>query len=216
MKQAEEPGSIKREISRKSWLSILAKSSFSEIQTLWEKLELNLEWELIRKPEIGMVMVQGRTGGNGQAFNLGEIFNKIMGFANGITFLSLIVGIATILAGVIGIGNILLISVKERTKELGIRRALGATPREVRSLIILESVFLTMIAGVIGIILGAGVLSLINNLTKDIDFPYTNPTVPIPYVLGALALMIILGTLIGSIPAQRAVSIKPIDALREE
>ena len=73
MKQADAPGSIKREISRRSWLSILAKSPFSEIQTLWEKLELNLEWELIRKPEIGMVMVQGRTGGNGQAFNLGEM-----------------------------------------------------------------------------------------------------------------------------------------------
>ena len=125
-------------------------------------------------------------------------------------------GIATILAGVIGIGNILLISVKERTKELGVRRALGATPREVRALIILESVLLTMIAGVIGIILGAGVLSLINYLTKDVDFPYANPTVPIPYVLGALAIMVILGTLIGLIPAQRAVSIKPIDALREE
>jgi putative ABC transport system permease protein len=93
---------------------------------------------------------------------------------------------------------------------------LGATPREVRSLIILESVLLTMIAGVIGIILGAGVLSLINTLTQDVDFPYSNPTVPIPYVLGALAIMVILGTLIGLIPAQRAVSIKPIDALREE
>lgn len=150
------------------------------------------------------------------SFNLGEIFNRVMGFAKGITFLSLIVGLATILAGVIGIGNVLLISVKERTKELGIRRALGATPREVRSQIILESVFLTMVAGVIGIILGAGVLSLINNLTQDIDFPYANPTVPIPYVLGALAVMVILGTLIGLIPAQRAVSIKPIDALREE
>jgi len=150
------------------------------------------------------------------SFNLGEIFNKIMGFAKGITFLSLIVGLATILAGVIGIGNILLISVKERTKELGVRRALGATPREVRSQIILESVFLTMIAGVIGIILGAATLSLINNLTQDIDFPYSNPTVPIPYVLGALVIMVVLGTLIGLIPAQRAVSIKPIDALREE
>ena len=73
MTQAEEHASMKIEISRKSWLSILAKSSFSEIQTLWEKLELNLEWELIRKPEIGMVMVQGRTGGNGQPFNLGEM-----------------------------------------------------------------------------------------------------------------------------------------------
>ena len=150
------------------------------------------------------------------AFNLGEIFGKIMGFANGLTFVSLIVGLATILAGVIGIGNILLISVKERTKELGIRRALGATPNEVRSLIILESVFLTMMAGIIGIIMGAGVLNLINNLTQDSDFPYTNPTVPIPLVIGALLVMVVLGTLIGLIPAQRAVSIKPIDALREE
>ena len=151
------------------------------------------------------------------SFNLGQIFGRIMGFARGITFLSLIVGLATILAGVIGIGNILLISVKERTKELGIRRALGATPGEVRSLIILESVFLTMLAGVMGIILGAGVLSLINRLTADnTDFPYTNPTVPIPLVIGALLVMVTLGTLIGLIPAQRAVSIKPIDALREE
>jgi len=150
------------------------------------------------------------------SFNLGEMFTRVSGFAKGMTFLSLVVGIATILAGVIGIGNILLISVKERTKELGVRRALGATPREVRSQIILESVFLTMIAGIMGIILGAGVLSIINNLTKDLDFPYTNPTVPIPYVLGALLIMVVLGTLIGLIPAQRAVSIKPIDALREE
>ncbi|MFZ9031067.1 MAG: ABC transporter permease [Robiginitalea sp.] len=149
--------------------------------------------------------------------NLGEIFTRIMGFARGITFLSLIVGLATILAGVIGIGNILLISVKERTKELGIRRALGATPNEVRSLILLESVFLTMLAGIIGIILGAGVLSIINTMTaENTDFPYTNPTVPIPLVIGALLVMVVLGTLIGLIPAQRAVSIKPIDALREE
>jgi putative ABC transport system permease protein len=150
------------------------------------------------------------------AFNLGEVFNKIKGFATGMTFLSLVVGIATILAGVIGIGNILLIAVKERTKELGVRRALGATPREVKAQIILESVFLTTIAGILGIILGAFVLYIVNILTKDTDFPYANPTVPIPYVLGAMLLMIVLGTLIGLIPAQRAVSIKPIDALREE
>lgn len=150
-------------------------------------------------------------------FNLGEIFNKIIGFSKGMTLLSLIVGIATIIAGVIGIGNILLISVKERTKELGVRRALGATPSEVRNQIIIESVFLTLIAGILGIILGALVLSGINLATADLtDFPYTNPTVPIPFILGALFIMIFLGTLIGLIPAQRAVSIKPIDALREE
>ncbi|MAG19713.1 MAG: multidrug ABC transporter ATP-binding protein, partial [Flavobacteriaceae bacterium] len=139
------------------------------------------------------------------------------GFANGMTFLSLVVGLATILAGVIGIGNILLISVKERTKELGVRRALGATPGEVRTQILLESIFLTLIAGVVGIILGAAVLATINLTTQDLsDFPYTNPTVPIPLVLAALFTMVVLGTLIGLIPAQRAVSIKPIDALREE
>jgi putative ABC transport system permease protein len=151
------------------------------------------------------------------SFNLGEVFNKISGFANGMTFLSLVVGLATILAGVIGIGNILLISVKERTKELGVRRALGATPGEVRTQILLESVFLTTIAGLVGIILGAAVLAIINLATQDLsDFPYTNPTVPIPLVIGALFTMVVLGTLIGLIPAQRAVSIKPIDALREE
>ena len=150
------------------------------------------------------------------SFNLGEMFNRILGFSNGMTFLSIVVGIATILAGVIGIGNILLISVKERTKELGIRRALGATPGEVRGQIILESVFLTILSGIIGIILGALVLSGINAATQDLEFPYTNPTVPVSFVLGSLGIMVTLGTLIGLIPAQRAVSIKPIDALREE
>ena len=118
------------------------------------------------------------------SFNLGEVFNKITGFANGMTFLSLVVGLATILAGVIGIGNILLISVKERTKELGVRRALGASPGEVRTQILLESIFLTLIAGVVGIIFGAAVLAIINLTTQDLsDFPHTNPTVPIPLVL---------------------------------
>jgi len=151
------------------------------------------------------------------SFNIGEIFQRIIGFARGMTFLSLVVGVATIIAGVIGIGNILLISVKERTKELGVRRALGATPSEIRSQILLESVFLTIVAGICGIILAAFVLAGINAATVNLeDFPYTNPTVPLSYIFGALFIMVSLGTLIGLIPAQRAVSIKPIDALREE
>ena len=151
------------------------------------------------------------------SFNLGEIFNRVIGFSKGMNLLSLIVGIATIFAGIIGIGNILLISVRERTKELGIRRALGATPKEVRSQIILESVFLSLTSGIIGIVLGSFVLAIINALTaNNTTFPYTNPTVPLSYIVSALILMITLGTLIGLIPAQRAVSIKPIDALREE
>ena len=151
------------------------------------------------------------------SFNLGEIFNRVIGFSKGMNLLSLVVGIATILAGIIGIGNILLISVRERTKELGIRRALGATPNEVRSQIILESIFLSVSSGIMGIVLGSFVLAIINALTaNNSTFPYTNPTVPLTYVVGALLLMVTLGTLIGLIPAQRAVSVKPIDALREE
>ena len=150
------------------------------------------------------------------AFNIGKMFKQITKFAAGMSFLSMVIGLATILGGIIGIGNILLISVKERTKEIGVRRAIGATPKEIRTQIMLESVFLTVIAGIIGIILGALVLSGINMATKDMDYPFTNPTVPVAYILGALFLMVVLGTLIGLIPAHRAVSIKPIDALREE
>ena len=151
------------------------------------------------------------------SFNIGALFESIIKFSRGMVFLSLVVGIATIFAGVIGIGNIMLIAVKERTNELGIRRAIGATPGEVRVQIILEMVFLTILAGLIGIIVGSMLLFLINVATASLeDFPFTNPTVPLLIVFGAFTTMITLGTLIGFIPAERAVSIKPIDALREE
>lgn len=151
------------------------------------------------------------------SFNFGEMFSKITGFVKGIKFLTWFVGISTLIAGVIAIGSILLITVKERTKEIGIRRALGATPRDVRGQIVLESVFLTFIAGVLGIIFGGLVLMVINaTLAGGDGFPFVNPTVNIPIALGAVFALVTFGTLIGLIPAQRAVSIRPIEALREE
>lgn len=151
------------------------------------------------------------------AFNLGALFTRIKNFANGMSFISLVIGVATIIAGVIGIGNILLISVKERTKEIGIRRAIGANPNHIRKQIILESVFLTVVAGIIGIILGAFVLYVINIATQNLeDIPFTNATVPLNYIFAALLMMIGLGTLIGFVPAEKAISIRPIDALRDE
>lgn len=149
--------------------------------------------------------------------NLGDQIDKLMGFLTGMQFLTWFVGIATLIAGVFAIGNILLITVKERTKEIGIRRALGATPRSIRRQIVLESVFLTTVAGMLGIIFGGAVLFLLDLLVGGGDDPtLVNPTVNIPIVMLAFLILVVLGTLIGLIPAYMATVVKPIEALREE
>ncbi len=151
------------------------------------------------------------------SFNLGKEFKKLTGFLDGMQFLTIIVGTLTILAGVIAISNILLITVKERTKEIGIRRALGAKPSEVRNQILLESVVITLTSGILGFIFGILLLMVIDILTKNNeDFPFYNPTVNYGNVFAAMAIMVILGLIIGMIPAQRAVRIRPIEALRSE
>jgi len=151
------------------------------------------------------------------SFNLGKEIAKFTGFLTGMQFLTWFVGIATLIAGVFAIGNILLITVKERTKEIGIRRALGATPKSIRQQIILESVFLTTVAGMIGIIMGATVLMVIDTLFgQGEDATLVNPTVNIPIILAAFTALVVLGTLIGLIPAHMATVVKPIEALREE
>jgi putative ABC transport system permease protein len=149
--------------------------------------------------------------------NLGVEIEKFTGFLTGMQFLTWFVGIATLIAGVFAIGNILLITVKERTKEIGIRRAIGATPIEIRRQVVLESVFLTTIAGMLGIFFGALVLYAIDTFFgQGDDAALVNPTVNIPIILIAFSILIVLGTLIGMIPAFMATIIKPIEALREE
>jgi putative ABC transport system permease protein len=151
------------------------------------------------------------------SFNLGKEFAKVTGFLSGMQFLTWFVGIATLIAGVFAIGNILLITVKERTKEIGVRRALGATPFEIKRQVILEAVFITMIAGLLGIISGGSILILVDALIGQGDEAIlVNASVPISVVFIALIILVVLGTLIGLIPAFKATSVKPIDALREE
>jgi len=151
------------------------------------------------------------------SFNLGKEFAKITGFLTGMQFLTWFVGIATLIAGVFAIGNILLITVKERTKEIGVRRALGATPFEIKRQVILEAVFITLIAGLLGIINGGCLLILVDTFYgQGTDAVLVNASVSIFVVFIALIILIVLGTLIGLIPAFKATSIKPIDALREE
>ena len=151
------------------------------------------------------------------SFNLGKEFAKITGFLTGMQFLTWFVGIATLIAGVFAIGNILLITVKERTKEIGVRRALGATPFEIKRQIVVEAVFLTMISGVLGIITGGWILIIIDKVWgQGDDATLVNASVSIFVVFIALVILVILGTLIGLIPAFKATSVKPIEALREE
>lgn len=151
------------------------------------------------------------------SFNLGSEFAKITGFLTGMQFLTWFVGIATLIAGVFAIGNILLITVKERTKEIGVRRALGATPYEIKRQIVVEAVTLTLIAGFFGIISGGWILIAMDSaFGQGDDATLVNASVSIAVVFIAVIILIILGTLIGLIPAFKATSIKPIEALREE
>ena len=151
------------------------------------------------------------------SFNLGKEFAKITGFLKGMQFLTWFVGIATLIAGVFAIGNILLITVKERTKEIGVRRALGATPFEIKRQIVVEAVFLTLVAGLLGIISGGWMLIAADSAWgQGDDATLVNASVSIAVVFVALLLLVTLGTLIGLIPAFKATSIKPIEALREE
>ena len=151
------------------------------------------------------------------SFNLGELFERFEGFLMGMQFLTWFVGIATLIAGVFAIGNILLITVKERTKEIGIRRAIGATPFEIKRQIVIESIFLTIIAGIFGIISGGWILIAMDYaFGSGPDSVLINASVPIIVVFIAVIILVVFGTLIGLIPANRATSIKPIDALREE
>ena len=152
-----------------------------------------------------------------RSFNLGKEFAKFTGFLGGMQFLTWFVGIATLIAGVFAIGNILLITVKERTKEIGVRRALGATPFEIKRQIVVEAVFLTLIAGIFGIIAGGWILIALDHFFgQGDDAAIVNASVSIAVVIIAMVILIVLGTLIGLIPAFKATSVKPIEALREE
>jgi putative ABC transport system permease protein len=150
-------------------------------------------------------------------FDLYEQFSKVSGLFIALNAVAYFVGILILLSGVIGISNIMLIVVKERTNEIGVRRALGATPWQIRGQILFESVFLTIIAGMTGIIVATGVLVIVNALLpKGADIPFANPSVDLVTVTIALSILIVSGLLAGFIPAQNAIRVKPVDALRTE
>lgn len=149
-------------------------------------------------------------------WNMAVEFNKLNGLFIGIEILIWIVGSGTLMAGVIGISNIMLIVVKERTKEIGVKRALGAVPAQIMGQIILESVFLTAFAGYFGLNSGVFLLEGLDSAIGDSGEMFTNPTVDFGVAVKALMILIFSGAMAGFIPARKAIAIKPVEALRAE
>ena len=148
-------------------------------------------------------------------FNLREEYEEISGLFTGINLFTWFVGISTLLAGVIGVSNIMLIIIKERTKEIGIRKALGATPFSIISLIIQESIFLTTIGGYVALVVGVFLIEAIGKAVPE-DGIMGAPEVDMKVAIGALCLLIIGGALAGIMPARKAAAISPIEAIHNE
>ncbi len=191
------------------WMAITAQDGSSITELKGEVLDVIKSRHSIH-PE------DDRAVGN---FDLYEEYNKINGLFVALKGVAYFVGILVLLSGIIGISNIMLIVVKERTNEIGVRRALGATPWAIRGQILMESIFLTIISGMAGIVLATGVIALVNQALSGMDtseMMFLNPSVDLGVVMVALGILVISGLLAGLIPAQNAIKVKPVDALRTE
>jgi len=153
------------------------------------------------------------------SFNLQDEYDKIQGLFTGIRFFSWIVAIGTILAGAIGVGNIMLIVVKERVREIGLRKALGATPASIVLMIMQEALLITVVAGYSGLVVGAalleGVAKMLEASGGKAGF-FGPPEVEFQTAIVALVVLVIAGVLASLMPAAKAAAVNPIVALQEE
>ena len=149
--------------------------------------------------------------------NLQEEFGEIYGMFNGLEYFTWFVGLSTLFAGIIGVSNIMLIIVKERTKEIGIRKSLGATPLSIISLIVQESMFLTFLGGYLALIIGLLLLEGVAMvMPKGGQLPFDPPSINPAIALGALGILLVGGLIASILPARKAASINPIEAIRTE
>jgi putative ABC transport system permease protein len=144
-----------------------------------------------------------------------ESYQRMMRMLDAIAIFIWIVGAGTVVAGIVGVSNIMLISVKERTREIGIRKALGATPGSIIALIMQESILITTIAGYVGLVAGVGAVELAAATMPASDY-FRDPEIEFGAALGAMGLLIVFGALAGYFPARRAARVNPIVALRDE
>ncbi len=191
------------------WMALLSAENFSVA-------EMDAAVKKAMKKRLNIHPEDDRAIGS---FNLEEAFSMVTMLFTGINILAFFIGFMVLFAGIISIVNIMLITVKERTQEFGIRRAMGATPRTIIYQIMMETLLLTFIAGLIGMIVGVGILELLNLAMENMPSDggkssFKNPEVSFWNVVWALSFMIFFGALAGLLPALRAVAIKPVDAIR--
>jgi putative ABC transport system permease protein len=147
--------------------------------------------------------------------NNNEEFQRFVSLMRAIRIFIWVVGIGTILAGVVGVSNIMLIAVRERTREIGVRKALGATPGSIVSMVMQESVLITGVAGYAGLVLGVATLETAAQLLPSESF-FRNPTVNLTVAVEATLLLVVAGAVAGFVPARRAAAVRPVQALRNE
>jgi len=145
-----------------------------------------------------------------------ETFQRFVALNRGIRVFIWIVGIGTLIAGVVGVSNIMLVAVKERTREIGIRKAIGATPRSVVGLVLKEAILITSVAGYVGLVLGVATLEGVSRLLPPEASFFRDPQVDLSTAIAATVLLVVAGTVAGFFPARRAASVQPVTALREE
>ena len=154
-----------------------------------------------------------------ESFNVSEIFKAFKGLFFGIHILIWIVGLGTLMSGAIGVSNIMLVTVKERTREIGVRRAIGAKPKDIIVQVLSESLLLTTLAGLVGLCIGVGVMAIVGGITANMpsdNAMFQDPSLGFGAAVTATIIVIISGLLAGVLPAWRAIQIKAIDAIREE
>lgn len=159
-------------------------------------------------------------------YNSASSYYETLNILNGITVFLWLIGLGTLIAGIVGISNIMLVTVKERTKEFGIRKALGARPRDVIALILTESLMITASFGYIGMLLGMGLLNILqkifpannpNSADGDMNISvFSNPSIDLGIAVGAMVILMVASLVAAYVPARKAVDVKPIEALHYE
>ncbi|MCK4679408.1 MAG: ABC transporter permease [Bacteroidales bacterium] len=149
-------------------------------------------------------------------WNALENYKKFLNLFAGIRLFIWVIGVGTLIAGVVGVSNIMVVVVKERKKEIGIRKSMGATPNSIIGMILRESILITAFAGYLGLVMGVGLLELVSPLFNESRNFFKNPEVDLMVALSATLILIAAGTIAGFIPARKAASIKPVIALRDE